>query len=379
MPSPSLSRWRPWIIGAMLAGAVIFGFPAPPYFEASAQIDPIWRVRGKLLGEPVGPNVLDSKKAEDISGIACATDSGSPRLCIIADDESQGAQIVILGDGEMRAGSFIRLIANDFAGELLELDAEGVAYADGAFYVVGSHGRPRHRDAGTEAQRAQSDARAAATRQFFRIRLPAGSVDMATGTLTGAAEITPAPSPALNALIQANARLAPFFDRPLADNGLTIEGIAVLGERLYIGMRGPVLDGAAVMLVAPLASLFPAQGTTAGSSATVASLGSVDLGRDSQGQARGIRDLLAYRGRLLILAGPAQDPADDRVRPGDYSIYAHQDGGTPRLLLNLPGFPDKTKPEAMLPLVETNGELQLLLLFDGPDEGAPRPIRLRLN
>jgi hypothetical protein len=42
--------------------------------------------------------------------------------------------------------------------------------------------------------------------------------------------------------------LAPFLKVPTKENGLDVEGIAVRGERVWLGLRGPVLDGQAVVL-----------------------------------------------------------------------------------------------------------------------------------
>src|SRR3712207_2562900 len=213
-----LTGRRRRLVAALLMSAAMLASAPTTAEVASAQTEAPWRVRGKLLGKPRGSDVLDSKKAEDISGVACATDSGFPRLCIIADDEAQGVQIVILRDGEMAAGSFIPLVSDSHKGKPLELDAEGVAFAEGAFYVVGSHGRPRHND--TDVEKARSDAQAAASRRVFRIRIAPGAVDMATGRLTGMPEV--AASTALGGFVQMDRRLGPWFDKPLEVNGLTV-------------------------------------------------------------------------------------------------------------------------------------------------------------
>jgi hypothetical protein len=42
--------------------------------------------------------------------------------------------------------------------------------------------------------------------------------------------------------------LAPFMDIPGKDNGFDIEGLAIAGERVFIGLRGPVLRGWATIL-----------------------------------------------------------------------------------------------------------------------------------
>ncbi len=332
-----------------------------------------WTVKGKLIGGARDAGT-DFKKSEDVSGIACASDRGFPRLCLIVDDESQGAQIVILKDGEILAGDYIRLISDTYNDKgrqkAAELDAEAVAYADGAFYVTGSHGRPRNTDNATAA----ADMKAAATRRIFQIKFPEGSIDLATGRLRGNPTILP--STKLETLLRTSLNTA--FDAALKANGLTIEGLAVTGRTLHVGMRGPVLpdshdknrDKAAILSV-PLDSIF---GGGSGQPTIVL----VDLSKNS-GKVRGIRDLVAYKGGFLIIAGPVRDPANSNapIKAGDYAIYRHIAGQTTKLL-DLQGYGAKVKPEALLPLDEANGTMRALLLFDGPDEGGARTVTFKL-
>ena len=98
-----------------------------------------WAVKGKLLGKP-------GEKSKDASGIACAAPQGFPRPGVVIDDNSQAAQFVTVNDGDIVAGDPIPLIDNSFEGKALELDGEGVAYADGFYYVIGSYGHPRDSD-----------------------------------------------------------------------------------------------------------------------------------------------------------------------------------------------------------------------------------------
>lgn len=353
------------LYGLALACGLAAALPAAVRAEEASEP---WKVGGKLLGEPDEKHPEDfekSAKATDVSGIACAAESGFPRLCLVADDESQGAQVVILQDGSLTAGGFIRLIEAAHRGKPLELDAEGVAYADGAFYVIGSHGRPRH-EAGKKEEKIE--ARAEATRHLFRIRLDAKAVDPRSGRLTGEPEI--AETSALSRAIAEIPALAPFHDQALEDGGLTIEGVAVRGGRLHAGLRGPVLaDGSAAIVSVPLAGLFEGK-PGAGTLATVA------LGPDSRGQKRGVRDLVAVPEGFLILAGPMLDPDDGAVAAADYTVFAWNGTDAPRKRLDLPGFGRKVKPEALLPLdAGAEGE-RVLVLFDGPKEGAPRPVLL---
>src|ERR1700751_1853414 len=89
-----------------------------------------WPVRGSVQGK-------NGKKSKAVSRIDCTTARGFPRACLVIDDNMQEAQFVTVKDGEIVAGDMIPLIDNSFEGKDLELDGEGVAYADGVFYVIG--------------------------------------------------------------------------------------------------------------------------------------------------------------------------------------------------------------------------------------------------
>src|SRR4030095_5210819 len=61
-------------------------------------------------------------------------------------------------------------------------------------------------------------------------------------------------------LLQRASEVSAFFGKSLdeASNGLNIEGLAVAGDKLFVGLRAPSLDGKAYMLGASLADLFAA-------------------------------------------------------------------------------------------------------------------------
>jgi hypothetical protein len=332
---------------------------------APAASDTAWRVKNRLQGK-----IKDGEpeKSEDVSGIACAP-GALPPLCLAVDDETQGAQVVILQQNLLVAGDFIPLIEDEYDGKRLELDAEGVAYADGAFYVIGSHGRARHED--DAAAEAKNEAKAVATRKVFRIALAADAVDPETGALQAAPKVTA--SAALAGVLQKDAALAPFFDRPLDKNGLTIEGIAVKGENLYAALRGPVLDGGeAAIARVPLATVFDG-------APGAATLFRLALGQDTQGDPRGIRDLTLAGDGFLLIAGPENDPPKKHpITLGDYAIYAWNEGAAAKRL-DLQPYGKKAKPEALVVLGETGDATQALLLFDGPKEGQATPVEIPLK
>jgi hypothetical protein len=247
------------------------------FASGDAKTNETWPVRGKLQGK-------NNKKSENVSGIACTTAQGFPRACVVIDDNGQAAQFVTVKDGEIVAGHMIPLIDNSFEGKTLELDGEGVAYADGFFYVIGSHGHPRdsHRKLDPDRDAAKIAARIAASSQLVRFRSDGDSAAAPverTGTL--------------RALIAQQPALESHLDQRLENNGLTIEGVAVRRGRIFVGFRGPSLRGgrAAVLSVA-VDSVF-------GTAAPDAHLSQLSLGEGS-----GVRDLAPYGEGFLVLAGP---------------------------------------------------------------------------
>lgn len=185
---------------ALIALAVLFA--AMSAVPAFAQDISKWSVKGKLVGE-------DDKKAKDVSGIACTTDKGFPRSCLVIDDNVQFAQAVTLSDGRIDVGNIIPLIDDKFKGKDLELDGEGVAFAGGHFYVIGSHGHPRDRnnklDPVKDAEKIA--AKIAASSKLVRVRVDAGSGAIAPN---GAADVKTTPK--LRELIAAQPVLAKFMD-----------------------------------------------------------------------------------------------------------------------------------------------------------------------
>ena len=80
-----------------------------------------------LIGKAKEDDPTQIEEVKDISGIACIPSEGFPRVCMIVDDETQGAQIALLPESGLTGGAFIRLIREQLGQKLLELDAEGVA------------------------------------------------------------------------------------------------------------------------------------------------------------------------------------------------------------------------------------------------------------
>jgi hypothetical protein len=336
----------------MLRIVVLFGcilsLLLPTVGNAEDVVSQTWKVEGKLVGK-------DDKKAKDISGIACDFVSTLPRHCLVIDDNIQAAQAVVLQSNALAAGEMVPLIDDVFDGKSLELDGEGIAFHDGAFYVIGSHGYPRDKDHKLDPQADQSliAARIKAASQVVKI------IAQADGTL-----VVQKPTMSLTKAIAAQVELAPFFGKRLDENGLTIEGIAIKGDRLFAGFREPVLEEGRTPILSVSLDGLAKDGDQA------AKLFKIPLG-----SGMGVRDIAIEGDHFLILAGPVADV------PGKYSIYSWDgvtdDGITPIVsLTDVEGAGDQRKAEALLPIIIDKMERRLLIMFDGEKEGSPLFLRI---
>ncbi|MCJ7799361.1 MAG: DUF3616 domain-containing protein [Polaromonas sp.] len=309
------------------------------------------------------------KTRQSVSGIACNLDARQRRICLVAFDE--GAQV---GDKAWTLDAEPVLL-RDTADEL---DAEGAATDGRYFYVTGSHAAQRGDCASNPG-----------SRHVLRFRL-----DPATGRALrspAGARVDYADTGRLWAIMQAQPALAPHVgerkclgaDAPdkaparAGQQGVNIEGLAVQGGRLYFGFRGPASQGVAQVLAVDADALFDAQAVR-DPRAT--------LTRLALGPNRGIRDMVAVRSGLLLLAGPD----DSRASQGAGWVVAWWDGQPaagrvvqPKFLaaLDLGGVKlrkcdQELKPEAMTVLEETPAAYRLLVLSDGMCDGGPLAFTL---
>jgi hypothetical protein len=196
-----------------------------------------------------------------------------------------------------------------------EADIEGLARSGPFLWAVGSHSLRRRRikagHDGEKALRRLAKVTGQANRQVL-VRLPLAEVDGlpapvrdldADGSRHSAA-VFGTHGPDLRDLLADDDHLAPFLPIPGKDNGLDVEGIAVTGERVYLGLRGPVLRGWAVVL-----ELRP--GTDPDDPRRLL-LRPFDDGRGYRKHVLrldglGVRDLCPDGDDLLVLAGPTMD------------------------------------------------------------------------
>ncbi len=138
-----------------------------------------------------------------------------------------------------------------------ESDIEGLARDGKRLWLVGSHSlRRRKHDAeeGTPLSLHEEQSRNAHVLGY--LRLDGNGQPVAGQRLVFNERFAFNAAPGHDALTQALAadpRIAPFLAIPSKDNGLDIEGLTARGDRVLVGLRGPVLRGIALVLDLSLA------------------------------------------------------------------------------------------------------------------------------
>lgn len=301
----------------------------------------------------------EKKMRQSLSGMACTLDAQKQRVCLMVFDEGAQARFAYVRKESLDVDPepvLFRTIEG-------ELDGEDAATDGRYFYVTGSHSAKRS-DCASNPH----------SRHVIRFRL-----DPATGRAlrspAGAAQgalVDYADSGRLWHLMQSQPELqAHVGERQClgaGQQGINIEGLAVQNGRLYFGFRGPVIQGVAKVLTVDADAFFKG----GDSKATVTRL--------ALGEGRGIRDMVAVKSGVLLLAGPDDDAAHQDVG-WTVSVWDGQSSPTvvqPRQLatLDISGVKlrqcdAQIKPEAITVLEETPQAYKLLVLSDGLCDGGP--------
>ena len=140
-----------------------------------------------------------------------------------------------------------------------EADLEGMAVAEGCLWIVGSHGLKR-KNAKVGKEHADNAKRLAKLALDGNRRLLAcvpiePDADGAPGLVRESRDGRrarrlkgDAQTNALTQLLSADSHFGAYMTIPGKDNGFDIEGLAVDGRRLLLGLRGPVLRGWSAVL-----------------------------------------------------------------------------------------------------------------------------------
>ncbi len=234
-----------------------------------------------------------------------------------------------------------------------EIDIEAIAAEGDNYYIIGSHGISKKE--GEQQGNRYS---------LFRL-----SVDRTTGRPGRPALVETA---SLVNLLRADAVLGQYFGKPLQQRGVNIEGLAVRNGRLFVGLRGPNLEGNAFVLEIDAEDVFRGK-----------SQPPYTLHKLSLGVGYGIREIVAAQSGFLIIAGnSASEPSDKYTQSMDYDedrefLLVWWDGTSPEVHTIGP-IPDVSgKAEAMTILEEAADHVTVLMLFDGPRQGRPTLYRIK--
>jgi hypothetical protein len=247
-----------------------------------------------------------------------------------------------------------------------EMDIEGLAIDEGRLWIVGSHSCTRKKPKKGEPIDARALERLAeikpnANRHFLGCvpLAPLGERRWAIGD-RGAMLPVKNDRNALSKALMEDAHIAPFIGVPAKENGFDIEGLAVAGDVVAVGLRGPVINewGLVVSFEATAKRRKIAVGKPLGYTKHWLRMGGL-----------GVRDLKAEGADLLILAGPTQ-ALDGPVRVYRWSGWrdAVGRGGSvvePELLLELPHGDGCDHAEGLLPWPVKRGRA-LLVVHDSP-------------
>jgi hypothetical protein len=269
-----------------------------------------------------------------------------------------------------------------------EADIEGLAEDGGWLWVLGSHARTRPKvgKAGDDRINLSAFATLRDTRpRCLLARVPLAADPDAADTVrpvlvdgdrrAGMVRQTKHGS-RLAQMMKNSPLLKPFTRIAAKEGGVDLEGIAVAGSRVAIGMRGPVIQTYAVLLEVEIAAKPSGRLTIAGP------LHKRLLELDGLG----IRDLKRDGADLLILAGPTtgldgpcavyrwtdwlgDPPQDDKV------VRLHR----PERIIDLPFGRGDDHPEGLVLLEAIGGERDLIVICDSPAESrldsAARSVR----
>lgn len=272
-----------------------------------------------------------------------------------------------------------------------EVDFEGVAYGDDYLWVTGSHSAVRGDADGAsarEALAALAEVKRAGNR-FVLARIPVtfsgGVPDLArdcamrdgrvrhAGLLVGGRKHN-----AITRALRNDAHLAPFLDIPSKDNGFDIEGLAVArGGRVFLGLRGPVINGLACVLEIRVAA-HPRRPRELVLADISASSGAKYRKHFLDLAGSGIRDLcIAGRDMLVLTGPPMRGKGRAHVRRWKSALAGTGDRLVDRdnlpVLLELPYREKKDHAEGIAIVQRKGRHLWVLVFYDSAAN--TRPLR----
>ncbi|WP_414623580.1 DUF3616 domain-containing protein [Calothrix sp. CCY 0018] len=255
---------------------------------------------------------FEQRSDDIVSDISSATFSDDGSLWIGSDEMVAVERLSPIGCHSY--GEHQRFLLKDYI-ELFdddEIDIEGMDFRDGYLWLTGSHSTKRKKPKGKDLE---TDLERLATittdlNRFILARIPVVNGELikscvpAEGeTKTAACLQTFDERNLLFEVLKEDVHLKPFITSgiPSKDNGLDIEGlVAASNNRIFLGLRGPVLRGWAVIIEMQLTESEPGVLTLE----EITDEGAKYKKHFLDLNGLGIRELCLQGEDLIILAGP---------------------------------------------------------------------------
>ncbi|HYG87363.1 MAG TPA: DUF3616 domain-containing protein [Azospirillum sp.] len=305
------------------------------------------------------------------------------RTLFVASDEGARIERLVTRDGTVYGEHTSFALADAFdlpGGPEGEADIEGVSADSGWLWVVGSHSLARRKPKPGLESDAESLDKLTAVRldpnRYLLGRIPLveteGVLELAAGDGRRQAGCLRM-GRRHNALYQAlrnDEHIGRFLEVPAKENGFDVEGLAARGDRVFLGLRGPVLRGWACILELHVETRGKGRRLRLGK-----------LGPDGARYRKhfldldglGIRELAFDGDDLLILAGPTMDldgPVAVHRWRGVLEAFEGQivPRGDLSLELRLPYGDGRDHAEGITRLDRPGASPLLLVVYDSPDK-----------
>ncbi|MEB3831556.1 DUF3616 domain-containing protein [Phormidium sp. CCY1219] len=329
---------------------------------------------------------FDSEKEdllEELSAVALTPDGslwvGSDEFLTI-ERLSPVAPYIYANHTKFKLKNYINLFNEDD-----EIDIEGMDYSNGYLWVTGSHSTKRKKPKSKKSTEKNLDRLATIKSDYNRYLLARVPIidgepfqsytedDSSEGKVTAAYLQQTDNNNILIESLKKDEHLGIFVSNfiPSKENGLDIEGIAVEGNKVFLGLRGPVLRGWAVILEIEVEESEPGVLTLK------------EIGEDGQPYKKyfldldglGIRELCLDGEDMIIMGGATMDldAAMSVFRLKDVfdldeDTVVEQDSGDLEVLFHLP-FTLQTDMAEGLTLFPCLGQPNsLLVVYDSPDK-----------
>jgi hypothetical protein len=328
-----------------------------------------------------------SYASEDLHGELSAVTITPDGSLWVGSDEFQTIERLrpiephIYGDHKaFHIGELTQLFSDDG-----EIDIEGLDFHDGYLWITGSHSVKRKKPKDKKTPKALD--RLATIKlelnRYTLVRIPiVGGEPLREYTAPDQPDrILRAGTLRLgdqeNELVEAlrnDEHLAPFMGIPNKENGFDVEGLAVHGDRVFLGLRGPVLRGWAVMLELQVTEQEPGV------------LALNPIGAEGQLYRKhfvhlnglGIRELCMLDDDMIILAGPTMDLEGamevfrlHNVLSLEESSLTSQDSDDLEGIFYLPFTIGSDHAEGLALFPALGQQHGLLVVYDSPD-----PVRI---